>query len=129
MAYIENFKKFLKKEEERQEESDLAAKVAGANPSVDEQSVPEPPATPVQPTTPPPPAVQPAGPASVESNPAVITARRTLAQAMAEKDRLIGEKEKELGQLRLTQEQKVNLANSALNKALEDAAKVATNPV
>lgn len=59
----------------------------------------------------------------VEGNPTVIEARRNLATAVAERDRIIGEKEQELAKARADHEKKVNDATIVLNKAIEEATK------
>lgn len=116
MTYIKNFKKFLKHDEKE-------AQKIGANPSLEEQSdstTTDAAATADQPASPP-------APASVESDPTVIAARQAAAQAVANRDKVIAAKQKELNDLKMAQDQLVNTANTSLNNALATAAKTETN--
>lgn len=119
--YVNNFKKFLKQEEKKTLEM-------GANPSMgpvgSDQDLPggatnTPPQTPDQSTQTPP---APSSP-NVESNPNVISARKNLTVAIEARDRLVGEKEKELAAIRAENDKKVNDSTEALNNALAEAAK------
>jgi hypothetical protein len=117
MAYVSNFKKFIKAEEKKTAEM-------GANPSIEEQSTADAPtdtqdATQTQPET-------PAAPANVEADPAVVAARQAVAQAIANRDKVVMAKQAELDKLRTDQNNIVNTANTNLNKALQDAAKKTT---
>lgn len=118
MAYVSNFKKFIKAEEKKATEM-------GANPSVEEQ------ATPTDPTPETPDATQsqpetPTAPANVEADPAVVAARQAVAQAIANRDKVVMAKQAELDKLKTDQNNIVNTANTNLNKALQDAAKKTT---
>ena len=118
MAYVSNFKKFIKAEEKKTAEM-------GANPSVKEQSTADVSTeTPnqtdqTQPET-------PAAPANVEADPAVIAARSAVQQAIANRDKVVMAKQAELDKLKTDQNNIVNTANTNLNKALQDAAKKTT---
>lgn len=120
MTYIKNFKKFLKHEEKQ-------AKEAGANPSVEEQATSSATTdTQATQTTQTDQAPAPA-PASVESNPAVIAARQASAQAIANRDKVVSAKQKELNDLKAAQDALVNTASTNLNNALAAAAKEETS--
>ena len=118
MSYIQNFKKFMKSEEKKETES-------GANPTVAEQTdpaaTPDTPQTNTQTTQDHP--VAHASPASVESDPAVITARTKLAQATANRDNAVAAKQDELNKLKTTQDAIVNTSMTDLNTAISAAAK------
>jgi len=60
---------------------------------------------------------------SVESDPNVISARTTLANAIANRDKAIAAKQKELTDLKAAQDALVNAATNSLNTALAAAAK------
>lgn len=112
MAYVSNFKKFIKAEEKKTAE-------VGANPSIEEQSTAD---TATDTTTQPaaqPTVTQP----STESDPAVISARSALQAATANRDKTIAAKQKELNDLKIAQDALVNTATSNLNNALAAAAK------
>lgn len=110
MTYIQNFKKFIKSDEKKTQEM-------GANPSITEQDAPVEPAKVEAPA--------PASP-SVESNPTVVSARTQLANAIANRDKVIVAKQKELADLKLAQDAIVNTANTNLNNAMAAAAKTPT---
>jgi len=118
VGYIQNFKKFLKTEEEQ--------KTAGANPVVSEQGSTEPAdATQETPKTEAPAAAAP----SVESDPKVVAARANLLQVQTNRDKQIAAKKAELDKLTADQNALVNTTTGALNQALKDAtaaAKTAT---
>lgn len=125
MAYVSNFKKFIKGEEKKATE-------AGANPQIEEQTAPAAPGagdniggtstdtSAAQTATTPPTTV------SVEASPAVIAARQAVSTAMANRDKVIAAKQAELDKLKADQDVLVNTANTNLNKALQDAGKAAT---
>ena len=113
MSYIHNFKKFLKNEEKETEK-------LGANPSVEEQAEPSTQQTDA-PATP-----QAASP-NIESDPAVISARQAVAQATTNRDKVIAAKQKELNDLKISQDALVNTATTNLNTALANAAKNETS--
>jgi hypothetical protein len=118
MAYVSNFKKFIKTEEKKTTET-------GANPSIEEQVT----STESTTDTPDTNAAQtetPAAPASVEADPAVAAARQSVAQAIANRDKTVMAKQAELDKLKTDQNNLVNTANTNLNKALQDAAKKQT---
>ena len=115
MSYIQNFKKFIKSDEKKTQEM-------GANPVVAEQDAQ---ATPAEPAT-----TTPQAPTSssttVESNPAVVSARTQLANAIANRDKVVAAKQKELTDLTAAQDAIVNNATSTLNNAIATAAKTPT---
>lgn len=117
-GYISSFKKFMKSEEKKAEE-------VGANPSIEEQAD----ATPATPDNTADQAAQTTtqAPASVESDPAVIAARQAAAQAIANRDKVIAAKQKELNDLKAAQDALVNTANTNLNNALATTAKKETS--
>lgn len=116
MSYVKSFKSFQNAEKKAAEEVK-----AGANPVVTEQSTP---ATQTTSTTQP--AQQTAAQAqpapSVESNPDVIAARKAVAEATANRDRVVAAKQTELEKLKADQDAAVNRATTALNTALQQAA-------
>lgn len=119
MSYVKSFKSFQNAEKKAAEEVK-----AGANPVVTEQSTP---ATQTTSTTQPaqqtqaPQAQAPQTP-SVESNPDVIAARKAVADATANRDRVVAAKQTELEKLKADQDAAVNRATTALNTALQQAA-------
>jgi len=127
MGYVSTFNKFIKGEEKKKLE-------AGANPSIEEQADPAqttdansqdvgaPAAGQNQTATPTPQNT------SVESNPAVISARQAVAQATENRDKVIAAKQAELDKLKADQNTLVNTKVSDLNKAIADAAKTPAQP-
>lgn len=116
MTYIKNFKKFLKHEEK--EPTKL-----GANPTVEEQTDTQTDSTAqagqaTQTTTP--------IPASVENDSTVIATRKAVADSIANRDKVIAAKQKELNDLKAAQDAVVNTNTANLNAALADAAKKET---
>jgi len=119
-SYVSSFKKFMKTaEKETAPELEV-----GANPAVEEQVTP---AAPVAPPNTAPKADIPVAPPSIEANPAVIATRQAAAAAIANRDKVISDKQAELDKLKAAQDALVNTANTNLNKALQDAGKAA-NP-
>lgn len=110
MSYIQNFKKFIKSDEKKTQEM-------GANPSITEQDAPAEPAKVETPA---------ASSTTVESNPTVVSARTQLANAIANRDKVVTAKQKELADLKLAQDALVNTATTNLNNAIAAAAKTPT---
>lgn len=120
MAYVSNFKKFIKGEEKKSIET-------GANPSVEEQSTTDLPTDATDQTDQTQPQA-PVAPPNVEADPAVVAARQAVAQAITNRDKVVMAKQAELDKLKTDQNNIVNTANVNLNKALQDAAKIAATP-
>jgi hypothetical protein len=112
MTYIKNFKKFLKHEEKE------TTKI-GANPTVEEQTDTQTDSTAQTSQT-----TQTAEPmpATVENDSTVIAARKAVADSIANRDKVIAAKQKELNDLKAAQDAVVNTNTANLNSALADAA-------
>ena len=108
MSYIQNFKKFIKSDEKKTQEM-------GANPVVAEQDA-QAATTPAEPAKVEAPVAQSP---SIEGNPAVISAKAELANAIAARD-------KAMVATKAAQDGLVNAATLKLNNAIAAAAKTPT---